>query len=99
MLEVGPPIISSIMGLYPPPFVDQMKARGIQWFATVTTVAEAKAGEGQERGDVAKGATRAPTATATGEAYERCQGEESCREGRHDSVASHQRLLRCRKRA
>jgi nitronate monooxygenase len=42
MLEVGPPIISSIMGLYPPAFVDRMKARGIKWFATVTTVTEAK---------------------------------------------------------
>jgi nitronate monooxygenase len=45
MLEVGPPIISSIMGLYPPPFVDRMKTQGIRWFATVTTVAEAKAAE------------------------------------------------------
>jgi nitronate monooxygenase len=43
LLEAGPPIISSIMGLYPPAFVDRMKARGIRWFATVTTVAEAKA--------------------------------------------------------
>jgi nitronate monooxygenase len=43
LLDAGPAIISSIMGLYPPPFVDRMKARGIRWFATVTTVAEAKA--------------------------------------------------------
>jgi len=43
MLEAGTPIISSIMGLYPPAFVERMKARGIKWFATVTTVAEAKA--------------------------------------------------------
>ena len=43
LLEVGPPIISSIMGLYPPEFVTRMKARGIRWFATVTTVAEATA--------------------------------------------------------
>src|SRR5437879_577687 len=43
MLEAGPAIISSIMGLYPPPFVDRMKARGVKWFATVTTVAEARA--------------------------------------------------------
>ncbi len=42
-LEVGPPIMSSIMGLYPPPFVERMKQRGIRWFATVTTVAEARA--------------------------------------------------------
>jgi nitronate monooxygenase len=43
MLEAGPAIISSIMGLYPPAFVERMKSRGIKWFATVTTVAEAKA--------------------------------------------------------
>jgi nitronate monooxygenase len=41
MLEAGPSVISSIMGLYPPAFVVQMKARGIRWFATVTTVREA----------------------------------------------------------
>jgi nitronate monooxygenase len=45
MLEANPQIISSIMGLYPPAFVERMKARGIKWFATVTTVAEAKAAE------------------------------------------------------
>ncbi|MSP01325.1 MAG: nitronate monooxygenase [Acetobacteraceae bacterium] len=45
MLDAGPPIISSIMGLYPPDFVARMKARGIKWFATVTTVAEARAAE------------------------------------------------------
>jgi nitronate monooxygenase len=45
LLEVGPTIISSIMGLYPPPFVERMKARGIKWFANATTVAEARAAE------------------------------------------------------
>jgi nitronate monooxygenase len=45
MLEAGPAIISSIMGLYPPEFVARMKARGIRWFATATTVAEAKAAQ------------------------------------------------------
>ncbi len=45
MLQVGPTIISSIMGLYPPAFVDQMKARGIKWFANATTVAEARTAE------------------------------------------------------
>jgi len=45
MLAAAPPVISSIMGLYPPDFVAAMKARGIAWFATVTTVAEAKAAE------------------------------------------------------
>jgi nitronate monooxygenase len=41
MLEAGPSVISSIMGVYPPDFVGRMKARGIRWFATVTTVREA----------------------------------------------------------
>ena len=45
MLEAGPPVISSIMGLFPDQFVARMKATGIKWFATVTTVAEAKAAE------------------------------------------------------
>ncbi|WOJ88539.1 nitronate monooxygenase [Methylocapsa polymorpha] len=45
MLDAGPAIISSIMGLYPPAFVERMKARGIKWFATATTVAEAKSAE------------------------------------------------------
>lgn len=45
MLDAGPPIISSIMGLYPAEFVARMKARGIRWFATVTTVAEARAAQ------------------------------------------------------
>lgn len=45
MLELGPPIISSIMGLYPTVFVARMKARGIKWFATATTVSEARAAE------------------------------------------------------
>lgn len=43
MLEVSPPIISSVMGLYPPAFVERMKAKGIKWFANVTSVAEATA--------------------------------------------------------
>lgn len=42
LLEIGPTAISSIMGLYPPAFVERMKARGIRWLATVTTVAEAR---------------------------------------------------------
>ena len=33
------------MGLYPANFVTQLKARGIAWFANVSTVAEAKAAE------------------------------------------------------
>ncbi len=45
LLDVGPTVISSIMGLYPPDFVARMKARGIKWLATVTTVAEARQAE------------------------------------------------------
>jgi len=45
MMEARPKAISSIMGLYAPEFVAEMKARGILWLATATTVAEAKAAE------------------------------------------------------
>ncbi len=45
MLAASPAVISSIMGLYPPAFVAHLKAQGIKWFATATTVAEAKAAE------------------------------------------------------
>ena len=41
MLEAGPAVISSIMGLYPSEFVRRFKAKGIKWFAKATTVAEA----------------------------------------------------------
>lgn len=45
LLELGPTVISSVMGLYPPAYVSRMKERGIAWFAVATTVAEAKAAE------------------------------------------------------
>ena len=45
MLNAAPKAISSIMGVYDPAFVSEMKARGILWFANATTVAEAKAAE------------------------------------------------------
>lgn len=45
VLDAGPAAMSSIMGLYPPEVVQEMKRRGIAWFATVTTVAEARAAE------------------------------------------------------
>lgn len=45
MLAAGPPVISSIMGVYPDAFVSQMKERNIRWFAHATTVAEALAAE------------------------------------------------------
>jgi NAD(P)H-dependent flavin oxidoreductase YrpB (nitropropane dioxygenase family) len=45
MLAAGPPIISSVMGLYPPEFVARLKAKGIVWFANISTVSEARAAE------------------------------------------------------
>jgi nitronate monooxygenase len=45
LLEAAPPIISSVMGLYPPAFIDRMKAMGIKWFANISTVTEAKAAQ------------------------------------------------------
>ena len=45
LLAIGPPIVSSVMGLYPPQFVAKLKQRGIFWFAHVTTVREARAAE------------------------------------------------------
>lgn len=40
-LELGPPVVSSIMGLFPPEFVRRLKEKGIRWFATATTLGEA----------------------------------------------------------
>ena len=40
MLEAGPTIISSIMGLFPEQFVTRIKSKGIKWFATVTALAK-----------------------------------------------------------
>ncbi len=45
LLAAGPPIVSSIMGLYPADFIARLKSRGIAWFANVSTVAEARAAE------------------------------------------------------
>lgn len=45
MINASPRVISSIMGLYPPDVVTRMKAAGIHWFATATTVKEALAAE------------------------------------------------------
>jgi nitronate monooxygenase len=42
-VELAPPVVSSIMGLFPPEFVKRLKDRGIAWFATATTLAEAQA--------------------------------------------------------
>jgi len=45
LLEASPPIVSSVMGLYPAPFVQRLKSASIAWFANVSTVAEARAAE------------------------------------------------------
>jgi len=45
MLAARPRVISSIMGLYPAQMVDRMKADKVSWFATATTVAEAREAE------------------------------------------------------
>jgi nitronate monooxygenase len=45
LLAAAPPIVSSVMGIYPPEFVAKLKARGIAWFANISTVAEARAAE------------------------------------------------------
>jgi nitronate monooxygenase len=41
VLAARPRAVSSIMGLFAPEFVTALKARGIAWFATATTVSEA----------------------------------------------------------
>jgi nitronate monooxygenase len=40
-LEIAPPVVSSIMGLFPVGFVHECKRRNIAWFCCVTTLAEA----------------------------------------------------------
>ena len=45
VLLAGPRVASSIMGLFPPEFVSRLRARGIAWFATATTLAEGRAAE------------------------------------------------------
>jgi nitronate monooxygenase len=45
LLQSAPPIVSSVMGLYPPDLVARLKAQRIAWFANVSTVAEARAAE------------------------------------------------------
>lgn len=45
MLEAAPPVVSSIMGLFEPELVARFKKSGIAWFATATTVEEARRAE------------------------------------------------------
>ena len=42
LLDLEPTVVSSIMGVYPERFVRALKDRGIAWFATATTLAEAR---------------------------------------------------------
>jgi len=45
LLIVRPPIVSSVMGLYPPEFIIRLKENNIAWFANVSTVGEARSAE------------------------------------------------------
>lgn len=45
LLEMHPAAVSSIMGLFPPAFVSRLKDRRIAWFATATTLSEARQAE------------------------------------------------------
>jgi nitronate monooxygenase len=45
LIEARPPIVSSVMGLFPPDYVQELKSRGIAWFAITSTLEEAKAAE------------------------------------------------------
>jgi nitronate monooxygenase len=41
-LELAPPVVSSIMGVFPASFIARLKQHGIAWFAAATTLAEAR---------------------------------------------------------
>ncbi|MFN8065684.1 MAG: nitronate monooxygenase [Vicinamibacterales bacterium] len=45
LLAAAPPIVSSVMGVYPPAFVAALKVRRIAWFAVVSTVRDARIAE------------------------------------------------------
>src|SRR2546430_17089151 len=45
LLAATPPIVSSVMGVFPSEFVARLRRAGITWFANVSTVAEAQAAE------------------------------------------------------
>ena len=45
LLSAKPPIVSSVMGLFPSEFVSRLRRLGVAWFANVSTVAEAQAAE------------------------------------------------------
>jgi nitronate monooxygenase len=45
LLEAHPPIVSSVMGVYPPAFVTRLKSLGIAWFAVASSVKDARIAE------------------------------------------------------
>jgi nitronate monooxygenase len=45
LLQARPPVVSSVMGLYPADFVARLKELGIAWFANTSTLREARAAE------------------------------------------------------
>jgi nitronate monooxygenase len=45
ILAAGPAVVSTIMGLWEPGFVAELKARGILWICNATTLAEAREAE------------------------------------------------------
>ena len=45
LLAAGPSVVSSIMGVFPPTFVEGLKARGVAWFACATSLDEARRAE------------------------------------------------------
>jgi len=50
MLEAGPTVVSSIMGVFEPDFVRRLHERDIAWFACATTLDEALVAQGMEAG-------------------------------------------------
>src|ERR1700738_2186417 len=42
LITIRPTVVSSIVGVYPKPFVAKLKDHGIAWFACATTLAEAQ---------------------------------------------------------
>jgi len=45
LLSIAPPVVSSVMGVFPAEYVTRLKRKGIAWFANVSTVGEARAAE------------------------------------------------------
>jgi len=45
LLDIAPPVISSIMGLFDTDYINRMKALNIRWYANVSTVEEAMQAE------------------------------------------------------